>query len=249
MSVRPPWYVLLLAAFVIFLVVLGLLRTDAGAAEFFRIFAIPVALLTGAIVAAWWQRLRQRPLGEGYAALHRGQLAAALEKFERHARRDPRDPNGLYYRGVARMQLWQLKAAAGDLEEAWQRAGNPSDWHPAAPALCHALLGNADRAAQWLTRLPADDAFPAETALARAVLLARSAEWASARERLAMLEAKRLGGPLGALARALDSWWVERLTGELRHVDRVALFGEAGPEELRSAWPGFVEFVERAPAW
>ena len=42
---------------------------------------------------------------------------------------------------------------------------------------------------------------------------------------------------------------IEKLTGELRHVDRIALFGETGPEELRKAWPELIAFVERAPAW
>lgn len=42
---------------------------------------------------------------------------------------------------------------------------------------------------------------------------------------------------------------IEHLSGEKRHVDRIALFGETGPEGLRKGWPELIDFVERAPAW
>ena len=75
-------------------------------------------------------------------------------------------------------------------------------------------------------------------------------EWLTgedAREMLGRYELRSLGGPTRGLSDALKAWSVELTTGGRRHVDRVALFGEAGPEGLREAWPELVAFVERAP--
>ena len=70
-----------------------------------------------------------------------------------------------------------------------------------------------------------------------------------ARAKLSTFEVKQTSGTIGTFARTLDAFCIERLTGELRHIDRIALFGETGPEGLRKAWPEFIAFVERAPAW
>jgi hypothetical protein len=35
-------------------------------------------------------------------------------------------------------------------------------------------------------------------------------------------------------------------TGEQRHVDRVTLFGEVGPDRLGAFWPELVAWVEKA---
>jgi hypothetical protein len=59
---------------------------------------------------------------------------------------------------------------------------------------------------------------------------------------------KQLGGGTGALVNALRAWAIERTTGELRHVDRVLLFGETGPQAVEKVWPELAQFVARAPA-
>jgi hypothetical protein len=58
-----------------------------------------------------------------------------------------------------------------------------------------------------------------------------------------------MAGTIGALARTIDALCIEQLTQERRHVDRVVLFGEAAPDELKRHWPELIAFVERAPAW
>lgn len=108
-------------------------------------------------------------------------------------------------------------------------------------ALTHALLGRTGDAQRMLIEVPAGQGDPGLVALAQAILLqrARADDAAGARAKLNSFEAKQLTGSIGALARTLDALCIEKLTGELRHVDRVAQFGETG----------LVAFVERAPEW
>ena len=100
-----------------------------------------------------------------------------------------------------------------------------------------------------LAEVPAGRGDPGRVGLAEAILLIRAGDAMGARAKLGRFEVKHMAGTIGALARTLDALCIERLTGELRHVDRVALFGESGPDELRKAWPELIAFVERAPAW
>ncbi|MBE2253490.1 MAG: hypothetical protein IAE78_28440 [Myxococcus sp.] len=113
-------------------------------------------------------------------------------------------------------------------------------------ALVKALLGDVAGARQALGQRPSS-ADPRLNTLTEAVLQLRAGDLEGARTRLGRFDAKQLAGTFGALGRALEGFCVAQLSGELRHVDRVALYGETGSGELASAWPELVAFVERAP--
>jgi tetratricopeptide (TPR) repeat protein len=196
------------------------------------------------------------PLALGVRALNRGRYSEALEIFQRLAAVAPRDPIVHFDLGVTRLQLWQLDRARAALDVAWAGRTEAGDFStqllslvPENMALVAALSGRAEEAARWLSAVPEQDADPARAALVRGVLAAKAGEWSGAREFLAPFEVKQLGGALGGLARVLDAMAIEGLTGERRHIDRVALYGETGPEALRPHWPELVEFVNRTPAW
>lgn len=196
------------------------------------------------------------PFSLGVRALNRGRYFEALEAFSKLATIAPRDPVIHFDLGLARLQLWQLDQARAALDVAWagrQEAGDYSTQLvalvPENVALVAALQGRAEEALRWLSAVPSPDADPARSALVRGVIAARAGDWNGARALLAPFEVKQLGGSLGGLSRVLDAMAIEGLTGERRHVDRVALYGETGPEALRPHWPELVDFVERTPAW
>lgn len=195
---------------------------------------------------------RTAPVNEGVALMSQGRYAEALAKFELVRRASPKEASAAFNAGVAKLCLWKLDGAAEDLKTAEQLGGLKLSFLasvlPEHLAITLALLGDEGGARRSLSPLPRGKADAGRVALAEAILLMRSGQPLEARQRLASFEAKQLGGSLGALARAVDSMGVEALTNELRHVDRIALFGETGPDGLRKAWPEFVAFVERAPA-
>ena len=147
--------------------------------------------------------------------------------------------------------MWQLESAATQLELARQLSGENTGalvaLLPEHLALTYALLGRSADAQASLAAVPTSRAYPGRLALVTAIILARTGDPAGARSKLASFEAKQLGGVMGALARTVDAFCVELLTAELRHVDRVALFGETGADGLSRAWPELIAFVERAP--
>ena len=115
-------------------------------------------------------------------------------------------------------------------------------------ALVSALKGNPADAERRLAE--ADQRGSGKTGtstLARAVVAARAGRWAETRELLRRYEVTLLGGPTGALADTLAAWAVEKTSGERRHVDPVALFGEGSSASLQEYWPELVAFVEQAP--
>ena len=120
---------------------------------------------------------------------------------------------------------------------------------PEQVALANALVGRLGAARTALAEIPGDKGDPGRVGLAAAIISAREGQWANARSKLGSYEVKQMSGTVGALSRALDAWCIEQLTREARHIDRVALFGEASPDELKKHWPEFIAFVERAPAW
>lgn len=204
----------------------------------------------------FFMRAAQRkhvPVNEGVRLLHQGRYAQALKQFETYRKAQPTEPIGAFNAGSTRLQLWKLEAALADLEAAQKMAKGKVEalktLLPEHLALTFALLGRPADARRHLAEIPAEKGDPGRIALAEAVLHARNGELHLAREKLSSFEAKQMGGTLGALARTVDALCIERLTNELRHVDRVALFGETGPDELRKAWPELIAFVERAPAW
>jgi hypothetical protein len=152
--------------------------------------------------------------------------------------------------GIARLFLWQLDEAMTELDAAVKRPENialVSRGGPMLLALAAALKGMPTAAKAWLQQVDPRDADLGNTLLAQAVLMCREGSFASARQLLSRHEIKQLGGFYAALANALYAWCVEQTQGELRHVDRIALFGETGPERLKAAWPELAAFVERAP--
>lgn len=191
----------------------------------------------------------------GIRLLNRGRYSEALAHFDAERNAAPNDPVVLFDCGITRLQLWQLDRAHGLLEDAWRLrklSGNQQVLNALVPehlALVSALRNDGAKAKEWLALVPAPDADPARNALVNGVLAAHGNDWARARQLLGPFEVKQLGGVFGGLVRAVDALCIERLTGEVRHLDRVALYGETGPEELRKVWPEFVEFVDRSPAW
>ncbi len=194
------------------------------------------------------------PINEGVRLLWQGRYVQALQLFETYRKAFPNQPVGAFNAGSTRLQLWKLEAALADLQVAEeltrsQKAEAFSAIVPEHLALTFALLGREGDARASLAAIPEGKGDPGRVGLVQAILLARAGDFLGARGKLSAFEVKQMSGTVGAFARTLDAMCIERTSGELRHVDRVALFGEAGPDELRKAWPEFVAFVDRAPAW
>lgn len=215
--------------------------------------ALLVLLISGSVLYVRTMNRRAGTVDEGARLLERGRYAQALAQFEVQRQTDPGRAATLYNVGVCRLLLWQVEQALADLTSASTHAGATDPL--LAPllaemiALACALLGRRDEASAYLQSVAPGTLTEARQALVLGISAARSGDFSSARAYLGSFEARQMGGVLGALARAVDALCIERVSGELRHVDRVALFGEAGPEGLRVAWPELVAFVERAPAW
>lgn len=212
-----------------------------------------VVLFLGFLLFTKARQKKFVPNNEGVKLLHQGQYVKALEVFEKFRVEHPRQALGPFNAGSTRMQLWRLEAALGDFEAAQEiGAGKVKEMVALLPehlALTHALLGRTGDARRMLSEVPPGQGDPGRLALVEAILLVRSGDAAGARSKLNIFEVKQMAGTIGALARTLDALCIEKLTGELRHVDRVALFGETGRDDLRKAWPELVAFVERAPEW
>lgn len=198
-----------------------------------------------------WARAANRLSVEGNSLLSQGRFVEAIGMFEQAAKLARRSNVIPYYRGIALMCLWRVpEAEASFAEAAAQRfvAADLTKLLFPSRSLSAALLGRDDVA---LARLEEAEAIgagnTAEALLARAVLAVRGERWADAKALLQRYEVKLLGGPMRGLADALYAWSIERLTGELRPVDRVGLQGEAGPDALKKVWPELVTFVDRAP--
>jgi tetratricopeptide (TPR) repeat protein len=213
---------------------------------------VPIIVLLGVVFAFLTYRQRKHaPTYQGVRLLGQGRYVQALEVFEKYRKSQPSQPAAAFNMGSTRLMLWKLEAALLDFQAA-KKLGTPGDLATLLPehlALTHALLGHLGEAKAAIDALPAGKGDAGRLRLAEAIILARSGDAAGARAKLATFEVKQLAGTLGAFARTLDAFCIERLTGELRHLDRIALFGETGPEELRRAWPELITFVERAPAW
>lgn len=212
-----------------------------------------IVLFVGFILFMNARQRRFVPNNDGVKLLHQGHYVKALEVFEKFSKDHPKLPLGPFNAGSTRMQLWRLEAALRDFEAAQQLGAAKSKEMvallPEHLALTHALLGRTADARRMLSEVPAGQADPGRVGVAEAILFLRAGDAARAREKLNIFEVKQLAGTLGALARTLDALCIEQLTGERRHVDRVALFGGTGPEDLRKAWPELIAFVERAPEW
>jgi hypothetical protein len=216
---------------------------------------LPFATFAFFLAVVWlmlsWARAANRLSVEGNSLLSQGRFVEAIAIFEQAARLARRSNVLPYYRGIALLCLWRVaEAEASFAEAAAQRVVAADLTKLLFPSRClsAALLGRDDEARARLAEADALGAgATAEALLARAVLEVRAQRWGEARAVLQRYEVKLLGGPMRGLADALYAWCVERLTGELRPVDRVGLQGEAGPDALRRVWPELAVFIERAP--
>lgn len=225
---------------------------DSGWVSFFP-RVVPVAFLGLFFAFYWLARRRYDSTIEALRLFRQGRYVQALAIYEKYRKAQPKQPLAALNCGAARLFLWKLEQALLDLEEA-QRLLGSQEWELRGMllenlALTQALLGRAGEARLTLTEIPEGKADPARVGLTEAILLARTGDAAGARAKLSSFEVKQLGGSIGAMSRAVDGFCLETLTGQRRHLDRVALFGETGPDELRKAWPELVAYVERAPAW
>jgi tetratricopeptide (TPR) repeat protein len=190
---------------------------------------------------------------EGIALLNQGRFIDAVAAFEKGLARSPRSHIFLFNKGVALMSLWRT----ADAEAAFDRAAsmrvsnfsfNLERMLVPQRALAAALLGRVDAARTHLARAEALQlGRSAQLTITNAVLAFRANDLTQARALLGAYEVKLLGGPTRGLADALTAWCVSRLGGPQRPIDKVALYGEAGPDALRKVWPELVEFVSQAP--
>jgi tetratricopeptide (TPR) repeat protein len=195
---------------------------------------------------------------EGIQLLSQGHVFAALEKFMA-ARPLAKSPVVTTFNiGICRLQLWQLDEAERELSKLNDRDDLTHQFRGMlmAPfALVAALDG---RLRDALKRLDEAKELKSDSAglavLASAVLACRRGTWAEGKALLERPECLSLEGPLRGLRDALLAWSVERLTGERRPVEPLAIFGESSPDKLQAAWPELVTFIlakhqELAPKW
>lgn len=208
-----------------------------------------IVIFFGFIFFARYQQRRYTPLYEAHRLAGQGRTEQSLELFEKYRKAYPKDAEAAFNVGWLKGSLWKLGAARLEFEAAQTLKGKKQiPFLVESLALIHALLGNVGDARRVLTEVPPGKSDAGRINLVLAILLAREGKWAMAREKLGGFEVKQMP-VVGTFARALDAWCIEKLTGELRHVDRLALFGGAPPDELATAWPEFMSFVERAPRW
>lgn len=220
-----------------------------AAGEFYWRFPYILLVLLVPISIYFVPRYRRsaRLTSEGVRLLSEGRVVAALEQFEasRPLARSKVIPT--YNIGVSRLQLWQLDAAERELTSLEER-DDLLPWFRAqlysALALVAALDGRLWQAVQRLDEvkvLPGDP--PVMAVLASAVIACRTGKEAEARTQLERPEVRKLEGPLRGLREALLAWCLERLTGEHRPVEVIAVFSEASPDKLQAAWPELVSFL------
>ncbi len=200
----------------------------------------------------WRARKANTFLTTGVTQLSQGRYLEAARSFQEAAKRFPRSPGPVFNLGVAQVALWRVEDAEASFAKANRMSMRMMNLRPLiAPyrAFGAAFLGRSSDAEARLSeceRLGVDS--NAMATLARGVLAARAARWTDAHALLSRIEMNALGGPSRGLADALRAWTIQQLSGELRHVDRVAIFGESGPDVLKEAWPELHEFIQRAPA-
>ncbi len=184
----------------------------------------------------------------GITLLAEGRYLEALEAFQKA----PRHVATIHNAGVAQLGLWRVAEAEASFARILAKPAfvvRSLRVH-AAPfrALALALLGRRSEAASQLAECDTLQVGATWNAiLARAVLAARAGDWTEARELLARPNLNEPGGRCRGLAEALKLWAAEQLSGpgHSGNLDRVALFGESGPEVFQEIWPEFHRFLER----
>ena len=246
---NPVAYVLMLV--VVFFTTYFAVRKGASPSVVLSAAFIVIVVL----LAFVFRRLRRANAAsiEGIAFMNQGRFMEALTSFERGQAISPRSHLFPFNRGVVLVSLWRVHEA----DTAFAKAAsmkvanlgfNLERMVVPQRALVAALQGKLDEARTHIAR--AEQLALTRSAhltIANAIIALREGDAAKARALLAGYEVKMLGGPMRGLADALSAWCVDQLTGERRPIDKVALFGESGPEGLRSVWPEVITFVERAP--
>ncbi len=215
-------------------------------------FPLIVGLVTFVLIFLNQRRANADSL-TGITLLNQGRFSEAVQAFELGIKRHPRSHVFIFNRGIALASLWRTAEADVAFEKAaGMRVANLTFnlERMVLPqrALSAALLGKQERSNQLiadaeklgLTR-------SAHLTISKAVNAMRANELDHAKELLAAYEVKLLGGPVRGLADALTAWCAAQRTGQVRPIDKVALFGEAGPDALRKVWPELTAFVESAP--
>lgn len=217
--------------------------------------AVPVGAMVvvfGVLFVVFRRTAKRNALSvEAVGLMNQGRYSEALAKFEEFRRQSPKHPLSPYNVGVANLALWRVEEAAKDFDAADALAKQQPYLKEAIPpfaAVASALLGKPELAKQWLSRLDPKKGDRPLALLAEGLLACRAGDDAGARATLTRFEVKQLGGFHAALAIAVSAFCLERQSGELKPVDKVALFGETGPERLKALWPELAEFVAKAPA-
>jgi hypothetical protein len=198
---------------------------------------------------------RNRPWRKQYdaamLAFGKGRFAEALELWTQSFEKTPWKPTVRFNIASARINLWQLRRAREDLLQSLALAAKAKQ--TALPPVAHvqlafleALEGNVAASREYSAKgqSAATDQLPL---LTEAVLDLREGRVEKAHRALRQSETRQIQGTLGELVRTLDTYCVFLVSGEVRHVDKVALFHEASPDELLRAWPQFAAFLARAP--
>ena len=184
---------------------------------------------------------------EGERLLGEGRVFAALEKFEAARPLAKSRVISTYNIGLCRLNLWQLEEAERELTSLLERDDLLPEFKGRLYALLAVVAALEGRERQAWERLDEAKALRCEgmaaVVVAMAVLACRRRHWEEAQARLKRLEPELLTVPLRGLREALLAWCEERLTGERRPVDVVAVFGEASPDKLEAAWPELVSFL------
>lgn len=205
---------------------------------------VPTLLAFLIFVFGFWRPVaRDRAvLGRANDALQQGRVTEALAGFDELKKSAPTWSVSSLRTGYAKLLLWRLPEARADLEYARRRGASPeiAGWL----AITLGLLGDRAAAQELLGELSSPKADRRVRPLVEAVLAARAGDFAAALRPLSSFEVKQLPGTLGAFARALEAWALERTSGSRGPVDRVAIFGETGGEGLRKAWPEFCRFLD-----
>ncbi len=211
----------------------------------------PFVFLVGFVYFVRSITVSNRVSRESLNLIQQGRFKEAVDKLNAAPRHGLMATMTRYYRGTALLHLWHLDDAERDLLFVAKTRFRSHDLSYLAPpllALTSALQGRADAARKWIEKARTEgNGASGNCVLAKAVIAARNGDWQEARALLQRYEIKLLGGPLRGLADGLYVWCIEKLTGERRHVDRVAVFGEGGTDSLRKYWPELTAFLEDAP--
>ncbi len=186
-------------------------------------------------------------------AFGKGRFAEALELWTQSYEKTPWRPTVRFNIASARLNLWQLARSREDLmeslklgEKAQQAALPYLVW--VQVAFIDALEGKlADSRAATDKAGTSKDVTLNVPILTQAVLDVREGRLEQAQRSLRSSEMRQITGTLGELVRVLDAFCTFLATGEVRHVDKVALFQEAAPDELMRAWPELGAFLSKAP--